>query len=79
MTKHIDPDTYDVYSYDTGHTLEGLPTEELVRESLAAGDTGAVCATYDPDEALWSYVPSCDRERLERLGEHVHTVYVMKV
>ena len=47
---NIDPDTYDVYSYDTGNMLEGLPTEELVRESLAADDTGAVCATYDPDD-----------------------------
>ena len=48
--KHIDPDAYDVYDYTSGRELEGLPTEDLVRESLSAGDTGAVCATYDADE-----------------------------
>lgn len=78
MARHIDPDTYTVHSYDTGRELEGLPTEELVRESLSAGDTGAVCATYDADEARWDYIAPEDRERAERRGEKVRTVYVME-
>ena len=78
MTKHVDQDAYCVHAYDTGRELEGLPTEELVRESLSAGDTGAVCATYDAEEALWSYVAPEDRERVERRGETVRTVYVME-
>ena len=77
--KHIDPDAYDVYDYTSGRELEGLPTEDLVRESLSAGDTGAVCATYDADEARWDYVRAEDRERAERRGETVRTVYVMEV
>lgn len=78
MATHIDPDTYSVYNYDTGDRLEGTPTEELVRESLAAGYTGAVLAVYDADEAQWGYVPSSDRSRVERRGETVRTVYVME-
>ena len=77
-SKHIDPDAYTVHSYDTGREMEGLPTKELVEESLAAGDSGAVCATYDADEALWSYVAPEERERLEARGETVRTVYVME-
>lgn len=77
MSKRIDPDAYDVHNYDTGRELDGLPTEELVRESLAAGDTGAVYAVYDADEARWEYVSAEDRERLERRSETVRTVYVV--
>ena len=75
-TKHIDPDAYSVHDYQTGREMEGLPTEELVRESLSAGDTGAVCASYDRDQARWDYVSPEDRERAERRGETVRTVYV---
>lgn len=75
---HIDPDAYSVYSYQTGEQLEGAPTKALVLASLDAGDSGAVCATYDRDEALWSYVRSDERDAYEARGERVRTVYVLE-
>jgi hypothetical protein len=78
MPKTIDPDAYNVHAYDTGAKLEGLPTEELVRESLAAGDSGAVCATYDSDEALWSFLRDDEAEAARQRGEHVRVVYVLE-
>ncbi len=74
----VDPDAYNVHSYDTGRELEGLPTADLVRESLSAGDTGAVCAVYDAAEARWDYVSADERECVERRGETVRTVYVLE-
>lgn len=77
-TAHIDSDAYSVYSYDTGSQCEGAPTEDLVRASLAAGDTGAVHARYDSEAAEWDYVRADDVERCERRGDHVRVVYVME-
>ncbi len=73
---NIDPDAYNVHAYDTGAELEGLPTARLVRESLAAGNTGAVCATYDSAQALWDYLSGDEAETARERGEHVRTVYV---
>jgi hypothetical protein len=74
--RRIDADTYDVYRYDTGEMCSGLPTEELVRESLAAGKEGAVLAYYDVAESRWEYVSPDYRATAERRGEVVRTVYV---
>lgn len=78
LTTSIDPDAYDVYDYDSGDGLPGLPTEELVCESEAASPTGAVHAYYDTAESRWEYVPPADVERVQRRGEKVRTVYVME-
>jgi hypothetical protein len=67
----VDPDSYNVFDYASGEELEGLPTKRLVAASLAAGDTGAVRATYDAEEALWDYVDPRDAQ-----PEHVRTVFV---
>lgn len=74
--KTIDADAYEVIRYDTNDTQEGLPTAELVRESLAAGKEGAVLAYYDRAEARWEYVAPDYRAQAERRGEVVRTVYV---
>src|SRR5690606_38095643 len=67
--------TATVYDYETGDALEGAPTAELVRESLAAGETGAV-PTYREGDA-WHYVAPSDVEHRRRnLGCDVRTVYV---
>jgi hypothetical protein len=78
MSKTIDPDTFDVYAYDTGEELEGLPTAELVLESLSAGDSGAVNATYDSDQAQWQYIAAADVEAAKQREEHVRTVFVQE-
>ncbi len=75
---HIDPDAYSVYDYQKGDQLPGAPTLELVQASLEAGDTGAVNASYDYDESIWDYIREEDRERAERRGEKVRTVFVQK-
>lgn len=74
----IDADTYEVIRYDTGAACEGLPTAELVRESLAAGKEGAVLAYYDAAEARWEYCPPDYRATAEKRGETVRTVYVVE-
>lgn len=76
MKQHIDPDAYDVYDYRTGDLLDGSPTLELCEESLSAGDTGAVCATYDYDASLWHYVSEDERSARESRGDRVRTIYV---
>jgi len=71
-----DPDAYEVVRYDTNDAQEGLPTAELVRESLAAGKEGAVLAYYDAAEARWEFCSADYRTQAERRGEVVRTVYV---
>lgn len=77
MSKTIDADAYSVYAYSTGAELDGLPTEELVIESLSVY-TGAVQATYDSQDALWHYLRDDEADAAMRRGEHVRTVYVMQ-
>lgn len=72
----IDADTYDVRDYQTGKALAGLPSTEVVEESLAAGHEGAVLAYYDGEQ--WQYVPAEMRARREAEGEQVRSVYVVE-
>jgi len=66
---------YRVMDYDTAAALKGGATADLIRESLAAGDTGAVPAAQFQD-GVWDYVAPSERDHFRRLGYHVQTVYV---
>lgn len=70
----IDADTYDVNDYRTGSSLAGLPSADLVRESLGAGPEGAVHAYYDGEE--WVHVAADRVAREEARGNRVRVVYV---
>lgn len=71
----MDADAYDVNDYQTGTTLAGLASVELVRESLAAGPEGAVRAYYDGEE--WVYVEPSRVSRVEAT-QQIRTVYVSR-
>ena len=73
---NIDADTYDVNDYRTGDSLVGLPSVDLVRESLDAGPEGAVHAYYDGEE--WIHVAADRVAREEARGNTVRVVYVTK-
>lgn len=64
-----------VLDYDTVNVLEGVPSDELVAASDAAGDTGAVPAYRDVD-GVWQYVAPSMRDQYRRMGHDVITVYV---
>jgi hypothetical protein len=65
-----------VMDYDSGDELEGTPSEELVGESEAVVDTGAVGA-YRDDDGVWQYVPQHDEDRQRRhLARQIRTVWV---
>lgn len=71
-----DADTYDVNDYRTGDSLVGLPSADLVRESLDASHEGAVHAYYDGEE--WVHVAADRVAREEARGNTVRAVYVAK-
>ena len=65
-----------VMDVETGSTLKGTPSLELVRRSAMEGDTGIVPAYRDSD-GVWQYVPASEVEHYERnLGTPVRTVWV---
>ena len=72
----IDADTYDVNDYRTGASLVGLPSVDLVRESLEAGPEGAVHAYYDGEE--WIHVAADRVARVEAQGNAVRVVFIAK-
>lgn len=64
-----------VCSYDTGSSLSGTPSDDLVRASLAARPTGAVEAYCDG--GVWRPIAEGDRDHYRRnLGIETTTVYV---
>ena len=66
-----------VLAYDSGNPLDGVPTARLVRESEAAGPTGAVPA-YRDESGVWDYVAPGDAEHYRRhLGLDVVTIIVV--
>ena len=69
-------DEYRVLNYDTGETLDGPPSPELIEESLAADPTGAVPAFQD-SVGTWQYVPPSEVDFYKhQRKEDVITVYV---
>ena len=70
-----DGNAHVVRSYDDAREL-GLASDDLVRESEAAGPTGAVPAYRDAD-GVWQYVQPSQVDHYRRnLRETVVTVYV---
>lgn len=68
--------TYTVMDYDTGNSLDGEASAELIAASLAEGETGAVPA-YRDAQGVWQYVAPFERAHYrDRLRETVVTVYV---
>jgi len=79
--KHIDPDAWSVYDYETGLPVQppGSPSVDLIYQSTnEPTGTGAICAMYDANEARWDYVRDDDRDRYERMGETVLVVYTLE-
>jgi hypothetical protein len=68
--------SYSVSNYQSGSTLIGKPSAELVKESLAVGATGAVPAYADAN-GVWQYVSPSDVARVKR-NEYVIAVFVEK-
>jgi len=65
-----------VRDYNTSVDLVGEPSPELVAESEAVTDTGAVPA-YRDEDGVWQYVAPCDVTHYRHhRGETVITVYV---
>lgn len=64
-----------VVDYNDSHVYEGEPSAELVRQSLAAGDSGAVNALPD-SRGVWQYIREDDVDRHARRGDDVTVVYV---
>lgn len=65
-----------VCNYQTGETLPGTASDELVAASEAEGSTGAVPAYRDAD-GVWQYVaPSQVDHYRTQLREEVVTVYI---
>ena len=60
--------------YNTAVILDGVPSDELVAASRAAGETGAVSAWLDGE--TWQHVPDCEASRYSAFGRAVTTVYV---
>lgn len=66
---------YALRDYETGEALEGEPTSELVRESLAAWPTGAVRAYLAGGN--WRWLDEGDPAPCGSLD--CRTVYVLEV
>jgi hypothetical protein len=64
-----------VYDYQTGSALDGDASPSLEDASLAAGDTGAVCARLD--DGKWSPIRSDRADQLRAQGSEIRTVYVL--
>ena len=69
-------ETTTVMDYETGSTLSGEASEELIAASREEhSGTGAVAA-YCDDDGVWQHVPDSQVSAYERRGEAVRTVYV---
>ena len=67
--------THRVMNYQTGDSLTGRPSAELIAESEAeSSGTGAVPA-YRDESGVWQYVEPSDEDRMSRLGHDVITVW----
>jgi hypothetical protein len=67
---------YRVSDYQSGDSLPGRPSSELVEASLSEGPTGAVSA-YRDESGVWQYVEHSEVEHYRRnLRETVRTVFV---
>lgn len=68
--------TYRVMDYDTGSSLRGAPSAELVERSAEADPTGAVPA-YRDEAGVWQYVQPSMVEQYERTQRlDIITVYI---
>lgn len=70
---------YRVSDYQSGDSLPGKPSSDLVEASLSEGPTGAVSA-YRDESGVWQYVEHSEVEHYRRnLREKVRTVFVEEV
>ena len=65
--KNLEALAYRAMDYRSGKTLDGIPSPELIRASLDAGDVGAVPARRV--DGVWIHVP-------EGLSSETIPVYV---